>query len=137
MILDTSAVVAIIKNEPEAETFLNALFLSDEPLRMSAASYLESAAVLDSDPNQRVGMALDDFIGDTEVIIEPITENQARLARRAMQIFGRGSGSKAKLNFGDCFTYALAKDLREPLLYKGNDFLHTDVRSALQRSSSE
>ena len=69
------------------------------------------------------------------IIIEPVTEIQARIARHAYREFGRGSGSPAQLNFGDCFSYALAKDKNEPLLFKGNDFAHTDVRSVMGERS--
>ena len=74
---------------------------------------------------------LDDLIENSKITIEPVTEEQARIARQAYRDFGKGSGHRASLNFGDCFVYALARVKREPLLYKGDDFVHTDVRSAL------
>jgi ribonuclease VapC len=73
----------------------------------------------------------DDFITEANIIIEPVTEIQARFARDAYRDFGNGSGHPAKLNFGDCFAYALAKTSGEPLLFKGNHFVHTDIVSAL------
>jgi ribonuclease VapC len=79
-----------------------------------------------------VSRDLDEFLHDAAIRIEPVTETQARIAREAYRDYGRGSGHPAQLNFGDCFAYALARDLREPLLYKGADFSHTDIASALQ-----
>lgn len=77
---------------------------------------------------------LDELILDSEIVIEPVTVAQARIARQAYRDYGKGSGHPANLNFGDCLTYALARDKREPVLYKGDDFVHTDLRSALQES---
>jgi len=76
---------------------------------------------------------LDELILESEIVIEPVTVAQARIARQAYRDYGKGSGHPANLNFGDCFTYALARDKREPVLYKGDDFVHTDLRSALQQ----
>jgi len=76
---------------------------------------------------------LDELILDSEIVIEPVTVAQARIARQAYRDYGKGSGHAANLNFGDCFTYALARDKREPVLYKGDDFVHTDLRSALEQ----
>jgi ribonuclease VapC len=74
---------------------------------------------------------LDDLLENSKIMIEPVTAEQARIARQAYREFGKGSGHRAGLNFGDCFAYALARVKREPLLYKGDDFVHTDVRSAV------
>lgn len=79
----------------------------------------------------RYSSIFDDFLGELSVIIAPVTAEQARLAREAYRRFGRGSGHPARLNFGDCFAYALAKVLDDPLLFIGNDFIHTDIRPAL------
>jgi ribonuclease VapC len=73
---------------------------------------------------------LDDLIERSGIVIEPVTAEQAKIARLAYRDFGKGSGHPAALNFGDCFSYALARDKREPLLWKGDDFGHTDIRSA-------
>jgi ribonuclease VapC len=100
---------------------------------MSAASYLETAIVLDSRRNPVMSAGLDELILESEIVIEPVTVAQARIARQAYRDYGKGSGHPANLNFGDCFTYALARDKREPVLYKGDDFVHTDLRSALQQ----
>jgi ribonuclease VapC len=78
-----------------------------------------------------VGYQLDALIKASRIRIEPFTEEQARIARQAYRDFGRGSGHPAKLNFGDCISFAMAKALGQPLLYKGNDFGHTGIRSAL------
>ncbi len=75
--------------------------------------------------------SLEEFVREFGLIVEPVTEVQAKIARRAYREYGKGSGNPAQLNFGDCFSYALAKDRDEPLLYKGSDFVHTDARSAI------
>jgi ribonuclease VapC len=99
--------------------------------RVSAANYLEVAIVLDARrrplSNERLGV----FLAAIDAIIEPVTEAQARVARDAHRRYGRGSGHRAGLNFGDCFAYALARDKDEPLLFKGTDFGATDIRLAL------
>jgi len=98
---------------------------------MSAASYLEAAIVVDGNRIPLVSRRLDDLIRDASIVIEPVTETQARIAREAYRDFGKGSGHPAQLNFGDCFAYALARDRGEPLLFKGDDFSNTDLKSAL------
>jgi ribonuclease VapC len=79
-----------------------------------------------------LGAKLDAFILDAEIAIEPVTVEQARIARQAYRDYGRGSGHAANLNFGDCFSYALARAKRQPILFKGDDFGHTDLRSAVE-----
>ncbi|MPZ60795.1 MAG: PIN domain-containing protein [Propionibacteriales bacterium] len=126
MIVDTSAVIAILNDEPDARDLAKMLGSSDVR-RLSAASYLETAIIID---RKRVAVAsrkLDRFVATIDLAIEPVTPEQARVAREAYRDFGKGSGHPANLNFGDCFAYALAATLREPLLFKGNDFSHTDV----------
>ncbi|NWH07643.1 MAG: type II toxin-antitoxin system VapC family toxin [Alphaproteobacteria bacterium] len=130
MILETSALIALITSEQDAEVFFEAVAAASV-LRMSAATYLESGIVLDRDPDPIVGRRLDELIAELAIAIEPVSPVQARLARDAYRFFGKHSGHPARLNFGDCFSYALAKDKREPLLFKGDDFLHTDVTPAL------
>ena len=98
---------------------------------MSAASFLEAAIVVDRNRDPVLSRRFDELIREAEIIIEPVTEAQARIAREAYRDFDRGSGHPARLNFGDCFAYALAKDQGEPLLFKGDDFVHTDITSAL------
>ncbi len=133
MIIDTSAVIAILQNEPETQRFLHAIS-EDNDCRVSAATYLEAAIVVDGVRNPVLSRRLDELIQSADIKIEPLTEIQARIARDAYRDFGKGSGHPAQLNFGDCFAYALARDRGEPLLFKGNDFSQTDVRSALRQS---
>jgi len=132
MILDTSVLIAIIKEEPETATFA-AIMESVDPLRISAASYLESSIVVDKARDPKLSARLDELLEEAAVVIEPVTAEQAKIARQAYRDYGRGSGHRANLNFGDCFSYALARVKREPLLYKGDDFAHTDLRSAMQQ----
>jgi ribonuclease VapC len=132
VIADTSAIIAILKEEDDAAVYAQAIAAA-EARRLSAASYLECGIVLDSQRDPIISRALDDFVLEAEFVVEPVTERQARLARQAYADFGKGSGHPAGLNFGDCLSYALALDLREPLLWKGNDFGHTGVQSALEQ----
>ena len=99
--------------------------------RISAATWLESAIRIDMTGSPLASLAFDDFVREARLVIEPVDEPQVRLARAAYRAFGRGSGHPAALNFGDCFSYALAKLRDEPLLYKGKDFPETDIRPAL------
>jgi len=130
MIVDSSAMVAAIKREPDW-IMLSQAMDSAATLSISAASYLETSIVVDGlrDPVQSA--KLDELMLDLEMIIEPVTATQARIARQAYRDYGKGSGHSANLNFGDCFSYALAREKRQPLLYKGDDFVHTDVRPAI------
>lgn len=130
MILDTSAVVAILRDEPEAGAFAEAIEDAAHR-RISAVTYLEAAAVIDGSRDPIASRRFDELLREAEVAIEPVTEGQARTARAAYRDFGKGSGHPARLNFGDCFAYALAKAKREPLLYKGEHFTHTDVEPAV------
>jgi ribonuclease VapC len=130
MIVDSSVLIAILRNEPDAQLFTDAI--EDAPIRrISAGNYVEAAAVIDNSRNPVLSRRFDDLLRDAEIKIEPVTETQARLAREAYRDFGRGSGHPAKLNFGDCFAYALARDTGEPLLYKGLDFFYTGIATAL------
>nr|WP_246301159.1 type II toxin-antitoxin system VapC family toxin [Microbacterium immunditiarum] len=96
---------------------------------MSAATYVEASVVIDARQNPVASRLFDELFDDIEIV--PATAEQARIAREAYRDYGRGSGHPARLNFGDCFSYALATERREPLLYVGGDFAHTDIRSAL------
>lgn len=129
MIVDSSAIIAILTREPEALRFA-ALLTEARATRISAATYLETAVVIDSVRNPIVSAALDALLAQSKTTIEPVTPAQARIAREAYRNFGKGSGHPARLNFGDCFSYALAKDKAEPLLFKGTDFAATDIESA-------
>jgi ribonuclease VapC len=130
MIIDTSAVVAILRFEPEREAFAKILDEARE-LRISAATYLELGIVIDSRKEPVASREIDEFLERFNVQIEPVTAQQARIAREAYRDFGKGSGHPANLNFVDCFSYALAREKREPILYKGDDFVHTDLRRAV------
>jgi ribonuclease VapC len=131
VIVDTSAIIAILRGEDDAAVYARAIATADVR-RISAASFLECGMVLDSQHDPVISRSLDELIEEAELVIEAVTERQARLARQAYADFGRGSGHPAGLNFGDCLSYALALDRREPLLWKGDDFGHTGVRSALE-----
>lgn len=130
MTIDSSALIAILRGETEKDRFLEAVADAAER-RISAVTYVETAAVVEGTGDPVAGRKLDEFLESTETRIEPVTVEQAELARAAYRDFGRGRGHKARLNMGDCFSYALAKSRREPLLFKGRDFIHTDVRAAI------
>lgn len=130
MIVDSSALVAIVKGEPEAPA-LKATLLSAPLVRISACSYFECSIVVDAYKNPVLAARFDAILEETGIQVEPFTAEQARIARQAYRDYGKGSGHRAGLNFGDCFAYALARAKREPLLYKGDDFVHTDVRAAM------
>ncbi len=125
MVVDTSALLAVLFDEPEAEVFARAIARA-EVARVSAANLLEAGIVADCPTDARTGRPLDALVADLRVRIEPVTEEQVRIARQAYLDFGRGN-HPAKLNFGDCFAYALAKVSGEPLLFKGDDFGQTDI----------
>jgi len=129
MIVDTSALIAILKNEPEAEAYSKAIEAA-KTVRISAASFLESHIVVDGYKNPILRARLEQIFENPGMIVEPVTFEQAKTARQAYRDFGKGSGHPAGLNFGDCFSYALARDKREPMLWKGDDFGHTDLRPA-------
>lgn len=123
MIVDTSAMVAMLQLEPEATAFLRLLSLTENK-RLSAGTYLECGIVIDRAKNAQASANLDSLIRKLKIGIEPVTPEQAKIARQAYREFGKGSGHPAQLNFGDCFAYALAVDQGEDLLYKGDDFVH-------------
>jgi len=131
MILDTSAIVAILRAAPGAEA-LARIIERARFRRVSAGNYLESAAVIDAGRDPIASRRFDDFFREAALTIEPVTVEQACIAREAYRDFGKGSGHPAQLNFGDCFAYALAKVMREPILFKGRDFTHRDLTPALQ-----
>lgn len=130
MTIDTSAVMAILRDEPEARACADAI-QGAGGARMSAVSYVEAAVVIDGSRDPVASRRFDEFVAAARIKVEPVTEVQARIAREAYRDFGKGSGHPARLNFGDCFSYALAKVSGESLLFKGRDFIHTDIRPAL------
>ena len=131
MIVDTSVIVAILRGEPDARAFEQVLARA-QIARISAATYVELGVVVDGPRDPVQSSALDAVLGAARVRVEPFTETQARLARSAYERFGRGSGHPARLNMGDCFSYALARDLGEPLLFKGRDFSLTDIEVVIE-----
>jgi ribonuclease VapC len=130
VIVDSSALVAILHDEPEAAVYLRAIYAAAQS-RISAANFLEAAIVIDAGRSPVASRRFDDLVREAQIAIEPVTEAQAHIARQAYRDYGRGSGHPAQLNFGDCFAYALARATAEPLLFKGNDFRHTDIAPAV------
>ena len=128
MIVDSSAVLAIFLAEPETDEFTDAILTGSQPL-ISAANFVEICMRVDGAFNEVGRQAFDDFFATLRLELAPVTSSQAHLARQANRIYGRSSGHAAKLNYGDCFAYALAKERDEPLLFKGNDFVHTDLKT--------
>jgi ribonuclease VapC len=133
VIVDTSALIAVLYDEPDATAFAAALDAAPR-CRISAANFLEASIVADRRRRRGGGRRFDDLLLELEMVIEPVTEEQVLVARAAYSDYGRGSGHPAKLNFGDCFAYALARATGEPLLFKGNDFIHTDIEPALKET---
>ena len=128
MIIDSSAVLAVLSGEPDSERYERAI-ADATSCRMSAANFLESAMVLEGRGGASAGHQLDVFIERGPIEIVPVTPEHAQAARRAWRRFGKGN-HPAGLNFGDCFAYALAEAEREPLLFKGRDFALTDIEVA-------
>jgi ribonuclease VapC len=126
MIVDTSAVVAILNGEPEAETFIAAIVADPDP-QMSAPTAVELHAVADGRGEPAQARRVDQLLDTLGIRIVAFDAHQAEIARAAYRDFGKGSGHRAKLNLGDCFTYALAAATGQPLICKGDDFPHTDL----------
>ena len=130
MILDSSAVLAILFAEDDAPDFAHAIETA-AACHMSAANWLEVAIRIDLGGSQVASNAFDDLMAAAGVMVEAVTESQVAIARRAYRAYGKGNRHPARLNFGDCFAYALAKETGEALLFKGDDFSRTDVEAAL------
>ncbi len=130
MILDSSALMAIVNLAPRSDRVLRSA--AHASCRMSVATWLEVGIVADA-RSAAHGERLDRVIGTLEVELEPVSARQAEVARLAYRRYGRGSGSPARLNYGDCFAYALSVVAGEPLLFVGDDFRHTDVAAALDQ----
>ena len=126
MVIDTSAILAILQNEPEQDAFIEAIESANICL-VSAASFIEASIVILTRYGMDGILDLDLFLAKAGIEISSVDSDQANIARRAFRDFGRGR-HPAELNFGDCFSYALAKSLDLPLLFKGNDFSKTDIR---------
>ena len=131
MIVDTSAIIAILRGEPDADRYIETLAGEAAP-RVSAGTYIETAIVVDASRDPVLSGRLDDLLSVTRAEIEPVTRRHAAIARQAYRDFGKGSGHPARLNLGDCFAYALARATGESLLFKGDDFARTDVTPALR-----
>ena len=132
IVIDSSAIVAIARLEPEAASFSEQIDQDDGP-QISAATVLECSIVIRRGRRITAEAAerwLDTFLIDADIVVRAVTSGQIRIARDASIRFGKGTGHPAQLNFGDCFSYALAKSLNVPLLYKGDDFTKTDIASA-------
>jgi len=128
VIIDTSAILAVLLAEPDAKHYATAIATAS-PRRMSAVALLEAAMVIESRGGTEAGLELDAFLRQAGVELMPVTREQTDAARRGWRRFGKGN-HPAALNFGDCFAYALAKTHGEPLLFKGDDFSGTDVEKA-------
>jgi len=127
MVIDTSAIVAIAQNEPEAPIF-ERMIAEDSVRLISAATVLEAAMVLETRFGEDGGVELDLWLAKANVEIIPVNAEHTDQARRAWRCYGKGR-HPASLNYGDCFSYALAKLTNEPLLFKGNDFSQTDIQA--------
>lgn len=133
IVVDTSAIVAIFKVEANAQQLAQTIERDPTPI-MSAASVMECSIVIRAAKllaDTEAEAWLDEMLGKARIDVRPVTAEQLAIARVAHVKYGKGTGHPAQLNFGDCFAYALAKAMDVPLLYKGNDFAQTDIRSAL------
>jgi len=128
VIVDTSAIIAILFHEDDAEIYAKAISRADS-CRISAATFVETAIVVETQTMSNGGRQLDAFMRRAGIAVEPVTEEQAHIARQAFIDFGKGR-HPAGLNYGDCFSYALSKATQEPLLFKGKDFTKTDLSAA-------
>lgn len=129
VVLDTSALAAVILGEVDAERYVAVLLSNSDDLAVSAATYVEAGIVLQAKLGDAGRRSLDELLGLVGAEVVPVDAGQAAIALSAWARFGRGR-HPAKLNLGDCFSYALARSLSAPLLYKGEDFGQTDVSAA-------
>ena len=130
MVVDTSALLAIFLAEPERRQFLNAI-IQGETRYVSAANVLETGIVLEARRGESAGREFDLFLHHAKLDVVPVDSDQIEIARQAWRQYGKGR-HPAGLNFGDCFAYALAKVLDQSLLFKGDDFVHTDISPAVR-----
>lgn len=131
MIVDSSAMLAILFNESDAHLYADAIAQAAS-VQISAANWLETAIRIDHGGSAIASNAVDDLIREASIEIAAVTAAQVSIARQAYRAYGKGTGHPAQLNFGDCFSYALAKSTGEPLLFKGKDFSQTDLPPALE-----
>lgn len=130
MIVDSSAIIAIAQDEPGAERLFRLLRDHQFP-RISAGNLLETYVVIDQRWGDQAPGVIERVLLPIGLVVEPVTEAQVEIARIAYRRYGKGSKHPARLNYGDCFAYALARHMNEPLLFVGNDFAHTDIARAL------
>lgn len=128
MIIDTSAILAILFREEDARRFERAISRASAP-RISAVTLVEAAIVTEARGGFGAGQDLDDLVEEAQIQVVPVTRQHSEAARNAWRCYGKGN-HPAALNLGDCFVYALARTAREPLLFKGKDFGLTDVEAA-------
>jgi ribonuclease VapC len=133
VIVDTSVIAAILLDEPERK-HLQVMLASSGRNQMSAGSWIELAVVLFRKDKDELVDISERLLVTFSIEIAAVDLRQSEIAREAYRRFGRGSGHRAKLNFGDCFSYALAKAANQPLLFKGDDFTHTDVLKAIENA---
>jgi ribonuclease VapC len=131
VVVDSSAIMAILKREEDARQIAERLSNAEAKF-VSAATYMECGTVVVGRYGSEGLLVMKDFVQALKLEIVPLTSDQANLGIEAFSCYGRGSGHPAKLNFGDCFSYALAKTRNLPLLFKGDDFIHTDIEPALK-----
>jgi ribonuclease VapC len=136
MIVDTSAIIAVLTDEDDATELASALAAASRP-KLSAATWLEAAVVVDVSRDPVASRRFDDLVQEIDLEIVDVTAEHAAIARAAHRDYGKGSGHPAQLNFGDCFSYALARVTGEPLLFKGEDFDRTDVADARRAGGAE
>lgn len=135
MIVDSSAVISVILSEEDAQLFSDVMGSADE-LLMSTANYVEAAIKIDAMKDDFQVRKFRDLLSEMGVSLVPVTPTHAEIARDAYRRFGKGN-HPARLNFGDTFAYALAKERDMPLLFKGKDFSQTDVKAALPAAGSD
>ena len=128
--VDPSAFIAVLRGEADADRYLTALGRADK-VQLSAATYVETGIVVDNTGDPVISGRFDELLAELNAEIREVTVDQTRLARDAYRNFGKGSGHPARLNYGDCFTFALAAETRTPLLFKGDVFTHAGVAAAL------
>ena len=133
MIVDASAILAIVLDEADARRFAEAL-RRPAARRMSAINFVEAGVRVDNDPNPHRGAAFDRAMNAFGISVQNVSPDHATIARDAYRRFGRGN-HPARLNLGDCFAFALAKATREPLLFKGDDFAHPDVLAEIEAAA--
>lgn len=131
MVVDTSAILAILKQEPDAPAIAQRL-AGNQRILMSAATLMECGTVVVGRYGAAGTAALTGLLARLKVTIVALSAEHAQAGIEAYALYGRGTGHRAKLNMGDCFAYALAKTQNLPLLFKGNDFIHTDIEPALK-----